>query len=177
MEIETDHRKQWVQEALDKYEVPLIRYASRLTGDLETARDVVQDTFLKLCIADRAKVDGHLAPWLYRVCRNQSIDVMKKENRMLPLKQEMAEMRPSPDPQPRSVAEGRETEAQVIEIVDTLPEKQQEVFRLKFQDEMSYKEISEVTGFPVNNVRYLLHTSLKVVRKQLRSRLELAGEV
>ena len=176
MNVDTEHRKEWVREALERYEVPLIRYATRITGNLETARDVVQDTFMKLCVADRAKVDGHLAPWLYRVCRNRSLDVLKKENRMLPLEQEVVEARPSSAPQPGDVAQGHETEAQVIEVIDTLPEKQQEVFRLKFQGQMSYKEISDVTGFPINNVRYLIHSSLKVVRKQLRGRLELAGE-
>ena len=64
----------WVQDALIRYEGALVRYAMRITGDMETARDVVQDTFLRLCDADRDQVGEYLAPWLYRVCRNRAID-------------------------------------------------------------------------------------------------------
>jgi RNA polymerase sigma-70 factor (ECF subfamily) len=67
----------WLRSALGRYERPLVRYAHRLTGDLETARDVVQDTFLTLCRQQPGSVDDHLGPWLFRVCRNRALDVMK----------------------------------------------------------------------------------------------------
>jgi RNA polymerase sigma-70 factor (ECF subfamily) len=168
---------EWVRLALERFETPLVRYAARLTGDLDRARDVVQDTFLKLCTAERDQIDGYLAQWLYRVCRNRALDVMKKEQRMQPLATDQVEARPSPAPTPRRVAEGHETLDNVLQAIDTLPDKQQEVFRLKFQDELSYKEISTVTGFPVTNVRYLIHCALKAMREQLHGRLEAAGEV
>lgn len=167
----------WVRNTLERFETPLVRYAARLTGDVDLARDVVQDTFMKLCSADRDQIDDYLAQWLYRVCRNRALDVMKKEKRMQPLTTEQAEARPSPARIPRDVAEGHEMMANVLQAIDTLPEKQQEVFRLKFQDELSYKEISSITGFPLNNVRYLIHCALKSMREQLRGRLEAAGEV
>ena len=167
----------WVQAALERYEGPLIRYARRFTGDIELARDVVQDTFLRLCAADRDAVEAHLAPWLYRVCRNRALDVMKKEKRMQPLSDGQAEAQPDAKPQPSALAQQREQEQVVWDVVEALPEKQREAFRLKFQDQLSYKEISEVTGFPVNNVRYLIHTALKTMREQLRGQLNVAAEL
>ncbi len=169
-------KAEWVREALEQYEAPLVRYAIRLTGDLEVARDVVQDTFLKLCAADPGRIDHHLAPWLYRVCRNRALDVMKKENRMQPLATDEAEAQPSPQRAPRAAAEGRETESALLEAIGALPEKQREAFRLKFQDQMTYKEIGEVTGASVNSVRYLIHTALKTLRETLRGQLDLAPE-
>ena len=50
----------WVEEALDEYEVPLVRYAVSLLGDVEIARDIVQDTFLKLCKQRPKDLQGHL---------------------------------------------------------------------------------------------------------------------
>jgi RNA polymerase sigma-70 factor (ECF subfamily) len=152
---------------MERHEGALLRYAARFTGDLELARDVVQDTFLRLCAADPAAVDAHLAPWLYRVCRNRALDVMKKERRMQPLAEGQADRAPSPAPDPGAAAAHEETGARVRDAVAGLPDQQQEVFRLKFQDQLSYKEISEVTGFPVNHVRYLIHLSLKHLRTQL----------
>lgn len=55
-----DGRAAWIAAAVEKYEAPLSRYAERLLGDAERARDVVQDTFLRLCRQDRDRVDGHL---------------------------------------------------------------------------------------------------------------------
>src|SRR6188474_3184636 len=71
----------WVSAALDRYEGRLLRYAQRITGDEERARDVVQDTFLKLCKEDPSTLNGRLAQWLYTVCRNQALDVRRKESR------------------------------------------------------------------------------------------------
>src|SRR5215203_4661778 len=78
-------KSQWVIDALEEHERPLIRYAKWLLGDLETARDVVQETFLRLCREDPARVDGHLAPWLFTVCRNLALDARQKATRTAPL--------------------------------------------------------------------------------------------
>jgi RNA polymerase sigma-70 factor (ECF subfamily) len=172
--VEPTSHTDWVREALARFERPLLRYALRITGDVETAQDVVQDTFLKLCQADRAQIEGYLAPWLYRVCRNRALDVRKKEQRMQSVDPVILAEHPSSQPPPGAVAQGRETESLAREAFAELPENQQEVFRLKFQEHLSYKEISAVTGFPVTNVRYLIHISLKRVRERLREQLELA---
>ncbi|MBI2421488.1 MAG: sigma-70 family RNA polymerase sigma factor [Candidatus Hydrogenedentes bacterium] len=159
------------------HERALIHYAWRMTGNLEQARDVVQDTFLRACQADQGDLAGREAPWLYRVCRNRTLDVLKKEQRMQTLEPNQAEARPSPGPSPAEAASENETGRQLQAAMEHLDEKQAEVFRLKFQHQMSYKEISEVTGFPVNNVRYLIHTALKVLREQLRGQVNLAAQL
>jgi RNA polymerase sigma factor (sigma-70 family) len=71
----------WIEQALERYERPLVGYALRLVGDPDAARDVVQDTFLRLCKADRRKVEQGLAAWLYTVCRNRALDLMRREKR------------------------------------------------------------------------------------------------
>jgi RNA polymerase sigma factor (sigma-70 family) len=166
----------WVRKALDRYEVPLIRYATRMVGDADRARDVVQDTFLRLCTADEAKLNGHLAPWLYRVCRNRALDVLKKEKRMQPTDTATMARHASPAAVPRAVAEDRETGDEVLRALGTLPEKQQEVFRLKFQAQLSYKEIMGVTGYSLNHVKYLMHNALKSMREQLQGQYDLVKE-
>ena len=72
----------WVRSVLAEYEQPLTRYAAHITGDMERAREVVQDTFLKLCRQKQGRVHNYLAQWLYTVCRNRALDVVRKEKRM-----------------------------------------------------------------------------------------------
>lgn len=167
----------WVRAALDRYERPLIRYAARITGNVELARDVVQDTFLRLCEADRAKVDGHLAAWLYTVCRNRALDARKKEDRMDSLQEGQEDSVQGRESEPSTVAAGNETYSMVLEAVGTLPENQQEAFRLKFQDEMTYREISQVMGISLGMVSRLVAAALSDLREQLRGKIDLVQEV
>ena len=63
----------WVLEAVDRFEQPLTRYARRLLGDVDLAADAVQHAFVMLCGESRARVENHVAPWLFRVCRNRAL--------------------------------------------------------------------------------------------------------
>ncbi len=170
-------RAAWIGAALERFEQPLLRYALRYTGNAELAREVVQDTFLRLCEADRARVDGHLTAWLYTVCRNRALDVRKKETRMNPLAEEQARAYPSRGPSPGAVAAGNEVHERVLAAVQSLPDREQEAFRLKFQDDLSYREISQVMGVSLGTVSKLVTTALDALRHELEGELGRIGEV
>jgi RNA polymerase sigma factor (sigma-70 family) len=159
-------RGEWVRTALHEHEGPLLRYALRLTGDLESARDVVQETFIRLCKQNPASLNSHMPAWLFTVCRNLALDVLRKEGRMTPLTDTQLAVQPSDDPPPSAIAANRDAEDQILALLDNLPPNQQEVIRLKFQNGLSYKEISAVTKLSVTNVGFLIHTALKTIRQQ-----------
>ncbi len=158
-----------IRAAVERYEGPLTLYAARLVGDVDRARDVVQDTFLKLWTADAASVNGHLAAWLYRVCRNRALDVCRKEVRMTTIEKEQMETREDPR-ELQSAVEGSPETQRVIAMLETLTEKQQEVIRLKFQGGLSYQEIATVMDLTANHVGVLIHTALKSIREKLSVR-------
>jgi RNA polymerase sigma-70 factor (ECF subfamily) len=166
---------EWVREALERYEKPLIRQAFSITGDLERARDVVQDTFLKLCQADRASVEERLAGWLFTVCRNRALDVRRKEGRMGHLRDAQAVADPGERPS-EEVARSQE-HALVLEALEGLPGDQQEAFRLKFQDQLTYREIGQVMGKSLGTVSRLITAALGTIREQLRAGVDLAQEI
>ena len=154
---------EWVRAAVSRFEGPLVRYATRLLGDVERARDVVQDTFLKLWETDRVTVDGHLAPWLYTVCRNRALDVCRKERRMTTL--DSQNVKATADGDAGDHGEGGDDG--LLALVAGLPDRQQEAVRLKFQGGLSYREIAEVKNTTVNNVGVLLHTAIKSIRTRM----------
>jgi RNA polymerase sigma factor (sigma-70 family) len=158
-------RAQWVTQALSTHESRLIAYATRLTGDIDRARDVVQDTFLRLCQADRSKVDGHLTQWLYTVCRNRALDIGRKEQRMTALSEHQAGTTAAPPTASGPSAEVAEATTTVFGLIDKLPDRQREAVRLKFHGGLTYREISEVMNTTVNNVGVLIHTALKSIRE------------
>ncbi|MGD2109131.1 MAG: sigma-70 family RNA polymerase sigma factor [Phycisphaerae bacterium] len=152
---------------LDEFEGPLTRYAARITGDVDLARDVVQETFLRLCSEEPANVDGHLAQWLYTVCRSRAVDVQRKERRMQTLEEPKAEAQASVNANPAAAAESHDGISQVLRTLATLPANQQDVVRLRFQSGLSYKEIAGVTKHSVSNVGFLIHTALRGIRERL----------
>lgn len=169
-------KAEWIVVALERYERPLLRYVCRMTGDVELARDVVQDAFLKLCKADRERVEGRLAAWLYTVCRNRALDVLKKEGRMGRLDDARAVAQPSAERGPGELAALSEVHELIIEALETLSDEQREAFRLKFQDQLTYREISQVLGISLGSVSKLISTALGTIRDRLRTRYDLAQE-
>ncbi|MFT7583396.1 MAG: RNA polymerase sigma factor (sigma-70 family) [Myxococcota bacterium] len=152
---------------MTQHQRALTTYASRLLrGDVERARDVVQETFLRLWQAERAGIEDHLAAWLYTVCRNRALDVRKKESRMQPIEHPRPAVAAGT---PYTHADQKERTGLALQAIGHLPERQQELVRLKFQGGLSYREIADVTGLSVSNVGYVLHVALKSVREQLRS--------
>lgn len=162
-----ERHSEFIRSALEHYESPLVRYCYGLTGNLETARDVVQDTFLRLCEQPAEVVDGHLPQWLFTVCRNRALDVHRKATRMTSLSEGELDHRASADPSPAESAATRDTVHQIDELLAELPLNQREVVRLKFQNQLSYQEIATVTSLSVGNVGFLLHTALKTLRGRL----------
>src|SRR5262245_6218003 len=73
-------RRQDVVAAVQAYESRLTRYALRLLGDLDLARDAVQHTFVQLC-DEPPRSSPQLAAWLFTVCRNKAYDHLRRGQR------------------------------------------------------------------------------------------------
>jgi RNA polymerase sigma factor (sigma-70 family) len=154
------------EEIIRRFQVPLLQYARRITGDREQARDVVQETFVKFQRNGALRREDEMATWLFTVCRNAALNICRKERRMMYLDAEVIESRESDQPMPFDQLEQKEATGFLLRIVDTLPLRQQEVIQLKFQNDLSYQQIAEIMRTTTNNVGVLLHTALKTLRQR-----------
>src|ERR1700682_4444976 len=127
-----------MDEILKRFERPLLQYATRILGDSDRARDVVQETFVKLQHENRAELDHAPAKWLFTVCRNGALNICRKEKRLTYLDQELLESRASDQPAPYENLEAREASGFLLRILGTLPPRQQEGLQLKFQNDLRY---------------------------------------
>jgi RNA polymerase sigma factor (sigma-70 family) len=162
-------RAERIGSLLRRHEGPLLRYAARITGDVDLAREVVQEAFLRLCQERGPGRDDRAAAWLYAVCRNRALDVRRKEKRMTSLSDVGEAGCPTADASPLIAAADREAGGAVLRLLAGLPPNQQEVVRLKFQSGLSYKEITKVTRLSVSNVGFLIHTAIKTLRDKLNA--------
>lgn len=149
--------------ALDRFERPLVSYAKEITGDLEAARDAVQETFLRLSRQDVCKLEPRLAPWLFFVCRNCALDHVRKVVRFSddPVNEDHATDDPSPD----TKAMAAEDADHLRMLVSRLPQQQRELIKLKFEAGLSYKEMAETLKTSVSTVGVQLHEAMLTLRR------------
>lgn len=148
------------------HEAALRRYATRLLQDEARAQDVVQESMLALGRqpeGERKALRSRLAAWLFTVCRRKALNVIRAEKRLGPL--EDAPPVVAPEAGPASILVRGEDRARLLELVARLPERQREVLRLRYQEELSYQEISDATGCTVSHVGVLLHNALQSLRR------------
>jgi RNA polymerase sigma-70 factor (ECF subfamily) len=159
-----DEAARWVMDALTRYEAALLRYATTLVGESQAA-DVVQDTFLELCRANRESVEGHLAAWLFTVCKHRAFDLSRKARRLHSL--EEADVNEAPDSGPVSKLERKEAMTRIGAALESLPEREREALVLKLDAGLSYREIAEVMGLTTSNVGFILHTAVTRMKREI----------
>jgi len=153
---------------MTEFESALIGYAASLLHDSDRARDVVQDTFIRLCQQDIAQVRDHLKSWLFTVCRNRALDILRKDRRLQPLEQYHWNAIADAGPRPDAQADLDDRLERVLRLLDRLTVNQRDVILLKFQQGLSYQEIHHVTGLSQGNIGFLIHTGLKQLRALMK---------
>ncbi len=157
----------WLRGVVRQYEQPLIAFAARILGDPELARDVVQDTFVRLGESGPWQFEsGDPAKWLFKVCRNRAVDLCRRTKRLSFVDQAELESEPAGGESPAEAVARRDDAATLLRLVASLPPRQQEVIQLRFQNDLSYREIAEVIGTSESNVGVTLHTALKTLRER-----------
>ena len=157
--------ERFIEQAMRDYEPSLIGYAITILNDPDLARDVVQDTFIRLCQQDPEQVRGGLKSWLFTVCRNRAFDILRKEKRQRLIQDFEWGKIVGPGLQPDQYAEKQETMDQFSIYLNRLSANQREVIILKFQQGLSYQEIHIITGLTTGNVGFLIHSGLKRLRE------------
>lgn len=153
-------------------ESALLLYARKLVNhDGDIAQDIVQEAFLKL----HADYDSVRQPqaWLYRTVHNLALNHLRAGRKIVPLEApgpDGAERPETPDsaPLPDEMIQRLEAIGQTRLCLDELDPRRRELVRLKFEEGLSYKEISERTQISISNVGYLLHHALKELADALK---------
>ena len=153
-------------------ESPLLSYALRLVGERALAEDTVQEAFMKL----HAQFGEVREPrrWLYRTVHNLALNHRRQERKIVPLEPVTTHGEPAstpdtadPEPLPDEQIIRWEGIGLVRLSLGALDERSREVVRLKFDEDLSYKQISERTGLTTGHVGYLLHHALKTIAAEL----------
>lgn len=160
-------RKRTLRSLFDAQEGPLLRYAFSLIGRRVVAEEIVQEAFLQLH-SHWDKIDEPEA-WLFRVTRNRAFSYLRKNKReFLQGEQTEPPSANSQDTTPDALMQKMEAIGSLRQIVEQLREPDRTIVKMKYFDNLKYREISEKTGLTVGNVGYRLHHILKELGEKLR---------
>lgn len=161
------------------FEKPLFNYAHKLLQDVSDAQEVVQDTFLRAHRALTRQYSGDrcrtlmLRPWLYRIARNLSHN--KRRGKRHSLEEPLEELEQGRLPQAGTdVAiicriEKKQELERLNRAIALLPRESRDLVFLRFIEEMSYAEISQVTGCGEASLRGKVFRSLRLLRRELEN--------
>jgi RNA polymerase sigma-70 factor (ECF subfamily) len=161
-------QEKWVENAVELYEKLLLKQAYNIVKDAECAREIVQDTFMRLFNQEQSKVNRYLKAWLFTVCRNQGLKTLVKERRYIPMEEvELCEKQAehSIDVDFNLSNFGN----LLIKHLNRLPKKQLAVITARYWNNLSYRQIGEQLGLTKDNVGFILSTVIKKLRKSLKA--------
>lgn len=156
--------KQAYAHIINKYKNPLYAVILRMTRNPQDAQDFVQEAFLKIYRQlGKYKETGTFSSWLYRVAVNHCLDEFRKK-RLQTVSGESIEEQLTEKNHPEIIFLKKEQQRQLERLLAALPDDERLIILLRYTNELSYEEISEVTGISLSTVRNKLHRAKKKMR-------------
>lgn len=161
----------------------IYRHKSKIYGfiyskvhDKDLANDIFQDTFIKVIHTlktNKYNEEGKFLPWVIRISHNLIIDSYRKNDRMQMLrdKEEFSifDLMVDNTPNIEAFLVNNQIEQDIIGLISALPEDQREVIKLRIYEDLSFKEIADITGVSINTalgrMRYALFNLRKIIGK------------
>lgn len=162
--------QQWVfeQQVLTRRD-KMFRFALRLIGNPEDARDIVQDAFLKIWNQQKQPHEvENMEAWCMRIVKNLCLDSLKAGKvRKEAIKSIQRNQSIEYTVNPYQQAEKEDTMKRIKQLIDELPEKFRMIVHLRDIEEFSYKEIMEIMELSMDEVKVNLFRARKMLKDKL----------
>ncbi|MFP7300402.1 RNA polymerase sigma factor SigW [Neobacillus niacini] len=159
------------------YSNSIFQLGYRMLGNRHEAEDIAQEAFIRAYVNIKSfNQDLKFSTWLFRIATNLCIDRIRKKKPDYYLDAEvsgtdgltMYSQLSSDSPLPEKELESLELQETVQKEILKLPEKYRSVIVLKYIEELSLNEISEILDMPLGTVKTRIHRGREALRQQLR---------
>ena len=150
---------------LNTYQERLYYHVRRYVHNHEDANDILQNTCIKVWNAiDNFRGESGLFTWLYRIAGNEAITFLNKNKKRneVDIEQTTANYRSAAD-----TIDGDEMTLKLEHAIATLPDKQKQVFIMRYYDELPYEKIAEISETSVGALKASYHHAVKKIEEIL----------
>ena len=162
---------------VSRYQAQVYSYIMTLVKDRQLADDVFQDTFVKIIRTIKAGVykdEGKFAQFAMRISHNLVIDHFRKENRIPTVESSSEDYNyldnaPISDPSVEQSMIDDQIHSDLRKMIEYLPVEQREVLRMRIYDDMSFKEIADITNVSINTALGRMRYALINLRKMMET--------
>ena len=164
---------------IDAYERRIYQHCYRLLGSFHDAEEVTQEAFVKAYTKIHTfKNKQKFSPWIYRIATNTAVDWMRKKKPLYILDQPIAvgenitylDHVKNTSETPEETIEQKENQDEMQQFLLQLPSKYRVVLVLRYMDELSIKEMSEVLDLPIGTIKTQLHRGIEALRELMHGR-------
>nr|WP_276538551.1 sigma-70 family RNA polymerase sigma factor [Dehalobacterium formicoaceticum] len=160
-------------ELVKRYERQIYSLAYRLTNNYHDAIDLSQEVFLHLYrVLDKFDGERKFFPWMYRIATNVCYNALKKKPKESTTLDQVMEFISDDKSQPEITFEKKEVQETVQKAIAELPENFRVPVVLKYLEDLSYQQISEVMELPVSTIETRLYRGRIMLQKKLKFILE-----
>ncbi|MGK0388127.1 MAG: RNA polymerase sigma-70 factor (ECF subfamily) [Maribacter sp.] len=141
----------------------------RMVFSHDDADDVLQNAFVKVYRSIKNfKGNSKLYTWLHRIAINESITFLNKKKKMTIASIDHPDLGLANQLKADDYFDGNEAELKLQQAIAILPDKQREAFCLRYHDEMTYKDMSELTGTSIGGLKASYHHALKKIENYIK---------
>ncbi|HEU4609435.1 MAG TPA: sigma-70 family RNA polymerase sigma factor [Chitinophagaceae bacterium] len=169
----TGGSQQAFEELFNGYHQQLAAFVLLVTGSSELTEEIVQDVFLQVW-QKRAALPGieNFCAWLFIITKNKTLNALRNLRlQQEKLRQYRADMMDSSTADLTTAEDEQEYSLLLEEAVAHLPPQQQRVYRLRYQEKLSYAAIAESTGLSPDSVKKYLYWATRFIARHIRSKM------
>ena len=156
------------RQLIETYQKPVYQVIRRMVLIHEDADDLTQNTFIKAYKAlDRFEGNSSLFTWLYRIATNESLTFLEKKKKRFFFSLDDHQEKLESYIDSSATLSGDEIQVKLQKCLLKLPDKQRLVFHLKYEEDLSYEEISKITGTTVGALKASYHHAVKKIEQEL----------
>ena len=164
---------------MERYEKKLLRYGRKFLSDKENVTDAVQEIFIKTYQGIKSfDPSQRFSPWIYRIAHNMFVNAIKKNSRSPVSFIDFDTLIAHPTYDDTAPAEREQKEMRVL--IDRglagLPPNYREIIILYYLEELSYKEIADLSGVPMGTVMSRLARARKLLQQNLAGEFQTGGK-
>ncbi len=163
-----------INEIINRHKSKLMGYIIMSVKDIDIANDIFQDTFIKVINKLRIGAyneEGKFIQWVLRIAHNLIIDHYRKESKVKMVRSndqyDIFNTLPIFDKNAEDEIMKSQTHAKIRELVELLPDNQREVLKMRHFQEMSFKDIAEVTNVSINTALGRMRYAIINLRKMI----------